>query len=83
MRNGIQVNFLEFNCEKKILEEVFKYTFPDPQGTYNFYDQKNYHIFFSKDNYDTSYDDMGIYNILEAKTYYVTNSHVGKITGIA
>lgn len=41
MRNGIDINFFEFNFETKTLGDVFKYQLPDPNGKYNFYDHKN------------------------------------------
>lgn len=83
MRNGNDINFFDFSCETKQLGNVFQYTLPDPNGKYNFYDHKNEYIYYSKDNPDTVYEDMGIYNLQTQKTYYVANSHQGKITGIA
>jgi hypothetical protein len=83
MRNGLDINFFEFSFETKLLTDVFKYTLPDPNGRYNFYDHKNEFIYYSKDNSDTHYEDIGVYNLQLLKHYYVMNSHNGKVTGMA
>lgn len=83
MRNGVDVNFFDFNFETKILGDVFKYSLPDPNGKYNFYDHKNEFIYYSKENEELHYEDMGVYDLQKLKNYFVANSHQGKITGIA
>ncbi len=59
------------------------WTLPDPNGKYNFYDQKNAFIYYTRENPDTSYDDLGCYDVLQYKNYIVLNAHMGKVTGIA
>ena len=83
LRNGNDVDFFDFNCETKVLGSLLKYSLPDPNGKYNFYDHKNEFIYYSKDNPDTFCEDMGMYNLQLGKNYYVSNSHQGKITGMA
>ncbi|TXI87294.1 MAG: hypothetical protein E6Q36_07755 [Chryseobacterium sp.] len=83
LRNGTDVNFFDFNCETKILGELHKYSLPDPNAKYNFYDHKNEFIYYSRENPDTLYEDFGFYNLQQQKNYFVANSHQGKITGIA
>jgi hypothetical protein len=63
LRNGNDVNFFDFNCETKVLGDVFKYSLPDPNSKYNFYDHKNEYIYYSRENPDTLYEDMGFYNL--------------------
>lgn len=83
MRNGPVVNFFQFSFETKGVTEVFKYDLPDPAGKYNFYDHKGQHIYFSKQNNDTMYEDIGVYNLETLKLNYLQNCHQGKVTGLA
>ena len=63
MRNGMDINFFDFNCETKQLSDVYKFTFPDPNSKYTFYDQKSHYIYYARENPDTFYQDIGFINI--------------------
>jgi hypothetical protein len=62
LRNGNDIKFFDFNCETKVSLKD-NYSLPDPNSKYNFYDQKNLFIYYSRENPDTLYEDMGFYNL--------------------
>jgi hypothetical protein len=62
--------------------DIYKWSFPT-QGNYHFYDQKGDKVYYSMENPQTSYEDIGCYSLTELKHYHIANSHRGRVTGIA
>ena len=50
---------------------------------YNYYDHKGEYVYYSFPNPQTLIEDMGIFHIPTQKTIHVSNSHSGRITGMA
>lgn len=88
MRNGIDIDFFDFNWENKQqnkdpFSSVYKWNLPNPNVKYNFYDHKNQFIYYSGENADKMYQDIGFYDMQTFKNYFVPNAHQGTVTGMA
>ena len=88
MRNGTDIDFFDFNWENKqqnkdVFGSVYKWNLPNPNVKYNFYDNKGQYIYYSGENADKLYQDIGFFNISTLKNYFVANAHQGTVTGMA
>lgn len=82
LRQGNLISFLEYNFENSTFASIFNWTLPVESAKYNFYFQKDSYIYYSLENTQTYFDDIGFFNLEESTNYYVSNAHFRKVTGM-
>ncbi|MCB0369854.1 MAG: hypothetical protein KDD45_10560 [Bdellovibrionales bacterium] len=82
MRNNLDITFFQFNCQTQELKDVFNWQLPDPNLKYTFYNQKDQYIYFSRENSEMHYQDIGFYDLQNLKLFIVPNAHQGVVTGL-
>jgi hypothetical protein len=83
LRLGNEIKFYLYSHELSSLTEIYHYSLPSLKSKYLFYNHSNEYIYFSCENEQTGCTDIGYYNLERKQHYYIANSHLGKVTGMA
>ena len=57
--------------ETKEFKDVYTWQFPDPNGKFSFYGQKDQFIYFARENPDMHFQDLGFFSLQTQKNCFV------------
>ena len=85
MRNNKVVNVFNYNFDNNSFEDLYTWNLPDlpDNARFNYYDHKGENIYFTFPHHQTTYENLGVYNLKTLKLAVLMNSHTGRVTGCA